>query len=93
MGKYDKEKPSGIKFGRWRLQPCTGKLSANWELYRDGKSTGRYYQADTFGNALRHAADEDVKSGLRESAVGIEEALGRYEAVVSKLMGAFDGWR
>lgn len=83
MAKYEKEKDIGITFGAWRLSPCSGANVRNWELYRNGSSTGRYYQYDTLANALRYAADDELKRGCADKAIPIREALDRLESILS----------
>ena len=88
-----KEKERGITFGDWMLAPLDER---NWELCHRHETTrgknagevkwhhvGRYYQYDTFGNALAYAADCDLKAEL-DGTVEICDALDRYEAIMGE---------
>ena len=92
-----------IQFGNWRLVP---RDRLNWELERfckvEGRgsnaaypeptwrSVGRYYSAATFPLALRFAADCELRDEGGTRSVGIQDALDRYERILSDFTMAFE---
>ena len=87
------EKFNGITFGRWMLRPVGGD---NWELMernpdnKHGWSThNRFYQYSTFANALRYAANQELKRECVDDAVALNEAIEEYERITGELMTAF----
>ena len=84
-----------IRFGDWELRP---RDSRNWELYRlrasergfgDGTarwaSEGRYYSYGTFANAIRYAADCELKAEAHGRVMELEDALHEYERITQRL--------
>ena len=82
-----------LEFGRWRLEPMD---SNNWELCHwhaatRGKNAGteqwnrlgRYYQCNTFANAILYAADQEMRDGGK--VVDIKEFIERYGETVRTL--------
>ena len=80
-----------IEFGDWRLLPGGGD---NWELAhkhaaKSGKykgqvrwiRLGRFYQYDTFANAVEYAIDCDLRDGL--DVVPLEEFLEHYRTMIA----------
>ena len=89
----DKKLGTGIVFGRWRLIPLD---TGNWELAKlrdSGKWSrlGRYYQYNTFANAIRYAADAEGMDGCSDSEMEMKEYLDRYESIVRGLRESFAG--
>lgn len=90
-----------IEFGEWRLVPLDG---LNWELCHRHAATrgknagrvswhrcGRFYQASTFGDALRFAADCELKERNHGDVRGIRSALAEYEAITAGYLDAVRG--
>jgi hypothetical protein len=84
-----------IRFGDWELRP---RDSRNWELYRlrasergfgDGTarwaSEGRFYSYNTLHLAIQYAADCELKAGCKDAAMGLDDALDRYEEIVGHM--------
>lgn len=95
---YEVAQDGGITFGDWKLVPCEGGNASNWELCHRHATTvgrtagkvqwnrcGRFYQYNTFENALLYAADAETKEGRKDRALEITKALEDYRAIVGAL--------
>lgn len=92
---------NGIVFGDWKLVPVD---SRNWELchrhvaratgrHKGGtrpqwNRLGRFYQFNTFDLALQYAADEELKDGCHDRAMGLAYAIAEYRAIVDGMSAA-----
>ena len=85
----------GIVFGNWKLFPVD---SMNWELCHRHATTrgdnkgvvqwnrlGRFYQYNTIPNAIKYAADCELKDDCTDSAVELLSALLKYERIMDSL--------
>ena len=95
----------GIVFGDWKLfelddrnwELCHRHETADTKTARVAGSVGktqwhrlgRYYQHDTFGNALLYAADVELKAKCRDVAMQLTDAMREHERIVGELVGAF----
>ena len=95
----------GIVFGSWKLfqlddmnwELCHRHENADTATARrlgtagDLKwhRCGRYYQHDTFGQALSYAADVELKAKCRDEAMGLTDALREHERIFATLMDVF----
>lgn len=105
MGKKKDIQNNGIVFGDWKMVPldsnnwelCHRHVTKETNASRSNGTAGtvrwhrcgRYYQHDTFANALRYVADEELKRGCADEAKSITDALREYERITVELMGAF----
>lgn len=84
-----------IEFGDCRLVPVD---ALNWELCHRhesarGKNAGRvqwnrlrrYYQYNTLANAIRYAADCELRDGAHGRAMELEDALHEYGRITARL--------
>lgn len=92
----------GIVFGDWKLFPvddrnwelCHRHETADTTSARRSGTvgdvkwhrTGRFYQYGTIGNALRYAADVELKNGCHGRVMEIEDAIHEYETIMAALM-------
>lgn len=81
-----------VEFGDWRLVPCE---YANWELAhkhanKKGRNVGkvqwnrlgRFYQYNTFANAIEYAIDCDLREG--KDVTTLADFLAQYRATVAE---------
>ncbi len=92
----EKRTDGGIVFGDWKLIPMD---SNNWELAhrhasQRGKNVGKvqwnrlgkFYHEHTIQNALRYAADYELKQRHRDAAADIERCLEEYERITEQFV-------
>jgi hypothetical protein len=91
----------GIVFGDWKLFPVdalnwelchrheVGDTSAARRAGTVGRvqwnRLGRYYSYGTFANAIRYAADCELKAEAHGSVMELEDALHEYERITQRL--------
>ena len=91
----------GIVFGDWKLFPlddrnwelCHRHAVADTTTARRAGTVGevkwhrlgRFYSWNTFANALGYAADCELKEGCKDAAMGLDDALDRYEEIVGHM--------
>lgn len=92
----------GIAFGNWKLFPvddrnwelCRRRATADTTRARESGTvgevkwhrTGRFYQYNTFEQALRYAADCELKDECHGRVMELEDALHEYERITTALM-------
>ena len=102
MALSERQVSGGIRFGDWMLAPMDER---NWELchWHVAKATGRhsggdepkwnrlgrYYQHNTFDQALLYATDVELKAKCRDEAIELNEALREHERIFGTLMDVF----
>lgn len=85
----------GIVFGDWKLFPVD---ASNWELCHRHANTrgknkgvvqwnrlGRFYQYNTIPNAIKYAADCEVKNECHGTVMELWDALAEYNRITDAL--------
>ena len=101
MAKTKDCQSGGIVFGDWKLCPlddrnwelCHRHAVADTTTARRAGTVGevkwhrlgRFYSWNTFANALGYAADCELKAGCKDAAMGLDDALDRYEEIVGHM--------